>query len=139
MITRLLTLLLFVAGPGRHPFRFKFQLTAPAALATDSQHMAAALERGLFADSLIVPGSPREIPISATVSDSTLANMTRTMLVRGSVRESGQQVEVVLELENILARTVAGPDTVRVERAALDSALVAQGRHYAKLLANGRR
>lgn len=131
-----LMLLLPAAGLGPRPFRFKFDLTVAAALAADSRQAAAALERGLFDDSLIVPGPPRELPRSSTVADSaTLANKTQVILVQGNPSESGRHVQVILQLKNILARTVARPDTIRVERAALDSALMAQGRHYAQLLA----
>jgi len=98
------------------------------------------LLRGLFIDSLIVEGRPRPLFDSAALRDSaTRAGLSQTLVVRGTVRDTAGVLEFSLELANILAQRVAGPDTLRVAPAAVDSALTEQGRRYAKFLAQRRR
>jgi len=65
--------------------------------------------------------------------------LSQTILVRGSVRDTAGVLEVRLELRNALSRTVGGPDTLRVAADGLDSAMTAQERRYATLLAQKRR
>jgi hypothetical protein len=134
-----LAILFVLALAPPKPFRFRILLDAPPALAEDSRRVTDALTRGLFMDSLLALGPERPPYLPSTPVDSaTRANLTRTMLIRGSVAEVGHGLEIRLQVQNILMQTVAGPDTLRVERTALDSAVLARGRHYAQLLAKGR-
>jgi hypothetical protein len=136
---RLVALLLVAALQPPKPYRFRFQVNVPAALASEKPRIAEALRRGLFADSLIVEGAPRPpFDPSAPHDSATLAGLSQTMVVRGNVRDTAGFLEVRLELLNVLARRVAGPDTLRVLATVLDSALAEQGRRYAKLLAQRR-
>ena len=127
-----------IAAP--KPYRFSFLIDVPSSLDSDKPRIIEALHRGLLVDSLIVEG-PRRPPFdpSAPRDSAKLAGLSETIVVRGSVRDAAGVLEVRLELKNVLARVIAGPDTLRVAPAALDSALSAQGRRYAKFLAERRR
>jgi hypothetical protein len=128
----------FVAPPT--PYRFRISITAPNALTAETRRVETALRRGLFLDSLIVPaadsqkGPSRDSPYDP----ASIAKMVHLGLIRGSITENGQNLEVHLELQDILAKTLAGPDTLRVDRAGLDSAIVEEGRRYAKALTKHR-
>ena len=103
--------------------------------------METALERGLFLDSLIVPGNnvPRFDASLPQADSATRANWTSVVVVTGSIIENAPSLEIRLRLQNILLQTIGGPDTLRTDRVGLDSLVVAQGRRYAKVLAKGRR
>jgi len=127
------------AAPPR-AYRFRISLEAPNALSAESKQVETALRRGLFLDSLIVPAADSQKgPSRDSPRDSaSIANMVHLGLIRGHIVEKGQNLEVRLELLDILARTVAGPDTLRVDRAGLDSAIVEEGRRFAKALTKHR-
>ncbi len=135
-----IALLLVTAFQPPKPYRFRFRVKLPAALASEQPRIEEALRRGLFVDSLIREGPPRPPYDPAAPPDSaTRDGLSQTLIVRGNVRDTAGVREVWLELVNILAQRVAGPDTLRVAPAAVDSALTEQGRRYAKFLAQRRR
>ena len=134
-VTFLFLVSLVAAASPPRPFHFRFQLDAPNALSSESERVVAALQRGLFSDSLIVPGAPQPFPRpNGAKPDSDLSHITSSILFRGGLREVDGRVEVTLTLINVLGRRVAGPDTVRVERAAIDSVFVAKGQADARIL-----
>lgn len=128
----------FVAPP--RPYRFRMSINAPYALSAESGRVEALLRRGLYLDSLIVPATDSQKgPTRDSPRDSaSIANMVHLGLIRGSLVENGQNLEVRLQLLDILATTIAGPDTLRVDRAGLDSAIVAEGRRFARALTKHR-
>jgi hypothetical protein len=112
------------------PVRVRFRLHPDPATGIETSRMQQALERGLFRDSLIA---------QARTADSVNGQpLRRTALVEASVTGDGSQVRICTVVLNILLRTVAGPDTVRVSPTAIDSALSESGAHYAKVLAEAR-
>jgi hypothetical protein len=140
MIIRLIAVSLFLGALVAPPkFRVRISLDAPH-LPAERTRASTALYKGLFQDSLIIPGVDSMTTQYPLPTDSVAwANRTRTMIVRGSMTENGDSVDLVLGLYNILLQRVGPADTLRVTRASLDSAALEQGRRYARVLANMRR
>jgi hypothetical protein len=107
---------------------------APGATADDAARVSAALERGFYADSVVVPPAetlhfdrpPIQMPDSAARE-----RIGHRVIVRGSVGAIGPVLEVRLRLLNILAQPMGSEDTVRLQRSEIDSAFAAKGRAYA--------
>jgi hypothetical protein len=117
-------------------YRVRIWINSSRAAANETARVTAALERGLYLDSLIIKGAPTPVVPLADPRDSVgWENRTRAAMIRGDMDESGGKLEIRVQLLNILLRPMAGPDTIRVDRASLDSAVVARGRDYAKVLA----
>jgi hypothetical protein len=130
----LLSLLVTALAPPLH-YRVRLWMDAPPALAAESAQVSAALERGLYVDSLILPPqSGASTSLAAPRDSAGFANMAHSALIVGALSESNGMVEVRLTLKNVLARVVAGPDTIRVSRSGLDSVMVARGQAYARIL-----
>lgn len=134
----LCALLLATTGFATPPAcRVRVYLKAPDALVAEKSQLRDALLRGLYGDSLIVPGPDSLVPfVRRTAGDTALYRYwTPVMIVDGELEESGGLLVARLRLANILMRTVLGPDTIRLSRASLDSAGVARGKAYARYLA----
>jgi hypothetical protein len=110
----LIALAAAVAGATIPPsVRVHFRIYASADLSVEQARVTKALQRGMFMDSLIVP-TPDSVG-APTIS------------------------EVRIRLLNILAQPMAGPDTLRVDRKQLDSAVTEIGRRYAQRLSRPHR
>jgi len=132
----------FVAPPLR--VNLRFHLHDSGASPGDLLRVSAAFRRGFYSDSSVVPPADTLAarPVSSLPLDSaTRARIGTTVVVDGSVRSTDNGVELCLQLLNILAQPITEPDTVRVHRAALDSALVLAGHRHAEVLVHraGRR
>ena len=126
------------------PVQVRFSMSVQPGLQVDAAAARRALERGLFADTLIRPYTTGEI-------DSLLARGQRAyrdslppqpsptiVLVRARLTGTGSSVSVCLVALSLLAQPLAGPDTVTSSLAALDSVLASYGARYAQVLANRR-
>lgn len=109
----------------------------PAATADDAARVAAALKRGFYADSIVVPPAetlhldkpPFQIPDSATRE-----RIGHRVIIQGTVAATGPVLEVRLRLLNILTQPLASEDTVRLQRSEIESTFAARGRAYAVFL-----
>ena len=123
----------FAAPPA---LRLRFTISEPASLRNEGVQLRRAILRGLYADSLVVQGFDSMLPEMGNMRDTTFfKHMERSYIVKGELEESGDLVVARLRLMNILAQSIAGPDTIRVARASFDSAAFAIGRAYARRLA----
>jgi hypothetical protein len=52
-----------------------------------------------------------------------------------SIVTDGQKIEVQMRLLNVLAKTIAGPDTLRMTANEIDATMKDYGRRYAQVLA----
>jgi hypothetical protein len=131
---------LLAAAPAPKPVHVRFALkTSPPEL---TSRAVAALQHGLFSDSLIVPATDSQrlrwgmtIPTDS-VGRSQLATVAQ---VKGKITAQGGAVELCVVLLNVLLRPMSGPDSLRIRPEKLDSALAAIGRRYAEVLARQRR
>ena len=142
ILVLLAALTAFVAPPLR--VNLRFHLHDSAASPGDLQRVSAAFRRGFYSDSNVVP--PAETlaarPVTSLPLDSaTRARIGMTVVVDGSVRSTDNGIELCLQLLNILAQPITEPDTLRVDRTALDSALALAGHRHAEALVHrsGRR
>jgi hypothetical protein len=131
---------LLAAAPAPKPVyvRFSFKSSPPEI----ASRAVAALERGLFSDSLIVraPDSLRLNWGTRIPTDSAgRSRIATTVLVRGRITPQGTDVDLCIVLLNTLSRPMSGPDSTRIPAQQLDSALTAIGRRYAEILAGQRR
>ena len=106
--------------------RFRMHRSDPA----DEARAEQALSRGLYRDSLIVV-VPRVDPLRPHPTG-------RTAVIDVGFAERGDEVRVCLIVFDVLARTVAGPDTAVVAKGAVDSVLTEYGAHYARILSEQR-
>jgi hypothetical protein len=134
-----LLVLSLIPAPRHYYFRYAF-LSHVTGIARED--VVASLERGLFRDSLIVPGEPRQLGTGAPrdwknvdTSAAEREKRSTTLLAIVDVAGDTSSISVVVVVKNILAQSVAGPDTIRGTRASLDTALVESGRRLAKQLA----
>ena len=133
----LCALLLVTAGFAAPPaLRLRFAISEPVSLGQEGVQLRHAILRGLYADSLVVQGSDSMLPDKGNLRDTAFFHhMVRSYIVMGELEQSGDRVVARLQLMNILAQTVVGPDTISVTRASLDSAGFELGRAYARRLA----
>ncbi len=133
--------LFFLAGlvpqpPVRVALRVRVN-EGPGATADDVARISAALNRGFYTDSIVVPPAetlhldrqPLPMPDSARRE-----RIGYTVLVRGSVGATGLFLEVRMRLVDLLMKPLGGEDTVRLQRAEIESEFAKRGRGYAVLL-----
>jgi len=133
-----LSVLLFALSlvPPQH-FYFRYGFISRSTTVTRDE-VVAALEKGLFADSVIVRGEPRKFPTDLKDADTSLAarpSRTITLMAVINLESDTSSIRVSVTMKNLLAQAVAGPDTLRTTRAGLDSAVTESGRRIAKQLA----
>jgi hypothetical protein len=120
-------------------YRIRVRLNAAADVQADADRVAAALQRGLYADSLIAPGADSLFRWMTSHVDSIWKRpVGHVAFVTGSVVAHGESLEIQLRLVNLLLHPMVAPDTLRIERSQLDSAVTDRGRRYARVLAGGR-
>ena len=135
-------LLVLALIPAPRHYYFRYSVRTQGTSLTRAEFVAP-LERGLFADSLIVPGDPRHAPVDWSKVDTSSAareNRVTTLLVVVDAARDSSSFRVAVTVKNALAQTLAGPDTLHATQVGLDTALVESGRRLAKRLAQiGRR
>jgi hypothetical protein len=110
---------------------------APGATADDVAYISAALNRGFYADSIVVPPAEtlhldrRPLPMPDSARWERIGH---TVLVRGSVGATDPVLEVRLRLVDLLMKPLGSDDTVRLQRAEIESEFARRGRGYAVLL-----
>jgi hypothetical protein len=128
---------LFFGALGAPPaYRVRFAIQGSNAAKPDVARITAALRRGLYRDSLIVPGADSMFNVRAMQSDTAWRlPHGRIALVAGNVVDRGDSLDIQLRLVNVIAHPLAPPETLHVQRAQLDSVLADRGRAYARVLA----
>jgi hypothetical protein len=130
---------LSAAAPWGYYFRYSFRSHATL----NREEVVTPLERGLFADSLIVRDSATRIrpfdtsaaAVASRVRDTSKVRHFGTLLMIIEVTNDGPALLVTFNLKNILARPMITPDSVRTTRAGLDTAVFEAGRRIARQLA----
>ena len=128
-------LVLFLV-PAPRKYYFRYAITSRQSTLTRGD-VAVPLEKGLFADSSILREDSTTVRTFDTTATSRTPGTTR-LLVLIEVANVASTLQVTLNVKNILAKSVVGPDTVRATRMELDSALVEEGRRIAKRLSSAR-
>jgi hypothetical protein len=122
------------------PVLVKFRIGVQSGLPVYAMAAQRAIERGLFADSLIrryVPGElDSSLPELRVVGSDTLRlrPSPQVALVRARISGSASRLSVCVLVMNIIAQPIA-VDTFTSDVAVLDSVLAAHGARYAQLLA----
>lgn len=138
----LCALLLVTAGFSAPPaYRVRIHIQAPPELNADASRLREALLRGLYSDSIIVPGPDSLLPSFKPGKPDTAAyhHWIPVMMLAAELSDSAGIVVARLRLMNILTQPVAPPETIRVSPTLLDSVGVERGRAYARRLAGLRR
>jgi hypothetical protein len=137
--------LLFAVGGlaivlGQPPVRVKMSFqTSSATSAADKGRLMLALERGLYAESLIVRGADSLFQRTGLIPDSVpRASRPVVFVIRGAIDAIGDTLDVRMELLNIILRRMLPEDRIRAPRAVIDSLVFEQGRRYAAVLAQSR-
>jgi len=117
------------------PFNLRTRSDTGRATGADSALVLTVLRRGLYADSLIVPAAGSTWPQKMFRSDGSRdTNYVRTAFLFGQVTSRSEMLDIRLVVQDLLLRTIAGPDTLRVERGQADSVVAERGRRYARVL-----
>lgn len=130
VLSIMLLVVSLIPAPRHYYFRYAFM--HQGSLSRDE--VVIPLEKGLFADSLILLGAAKNPPISDT-SRAALDNRSTTFLVVIDVSEEASALRLTFDVKNLLAQRVVDRDSVRTTRTGLDSAVFEAGRRLAKELA----
>ena len=117
-------------------YRVRFAIQGASSVNPDVARITAALQQGLYRDSLVVPGDDSLFNLPAIHSDTAWRLPHGRMVVAvGSVVARADSLDIQLRLMNILRQPLTALETLHVARAQVDSVLSERGRSYARVLA----
>ena len=133
-----------VAFAPPRPVNLKFHLHGSGASPADLEQINTAFRRGFYSNSSVTP--PAETlsarpAASLPIDSARRARIGMIVVLDGFVRVTDTRVEVCTQLLNVLAQPITEPDTLHVDRSALNSALAVAGHKHADAFArrSGRR